>query len=235
MYNRSAKYYDKIYSWKDYKKESEKIHHLIREHKRTGGRLLLDVACGTGNHIKFLKKWYNVEGLDLNPFMLRQARKKFPQIRFYKADMTRFKLNRQYDIVTCLFSAIGHLKNQHELVQTIQTMATHLKPGGILLLEPSFSPDKWEDGRISANFVNEPRLKIVRMNMSGRRGTTAIMNMHHLIASPGGIEYFVEPLEMKLFKYDEYLNAFNHANLGVSYDKVGLEGRGLYLAVKPVR
>lgn len=73
------------------------------------------------------------------------------------------------------------------------------------------------------------------MNIRGRNGTTAIMNMHPLVASPKGIEYFVEPLKMKLFKHGEYLNAFNRADLHVTYDKSGLEGRGLYLAVKPVK
>jgi ubiquinone/menaquinone biosynthesis C-methylase UbiE len=235
LYGLSARYYDLIYNWKDYERESEKIHRLIQKHKKTRGRDLLDVACGTGNHIAYLRKLYHVEGLDINPYMLSQARKKFPDVKFSKGDMRNFRLKRQFDVVTCLFSAIGHLKNGRQLVQAFRTIATHLKPGGIYVLEPSFSPDKWDGRRIGANFVNQSRLKIARMNISERKGSTAILNMHHLVASPKGIEYFVEHMEMQLFKQEEYHNAFNRANLRiVVYDKNGLEGRGLYLATKPV-
>jgi ubiquinone/menaquinone biosynthesis C-methylase UbiE len=235
LYGRSAKYYDKIYSFKDYKKESEKIHRYVVRYKKSHGRDLLDVACGTGSHIGFLKKWYNVEGLDNNQFMLSQARKKHPSVRFSNADMTRFKLNHQYDVITCLFSAIGHLKNQTRLVQAVRNMARHLKPGGLLILEPSFDPDKWNVGRIDANFVNEPKLKIARMNISGRKKNFGILNMHHLIASPNGIEHFVEHAEMNLFRAKEYVLALKRAGLEFVYDKDGLMGRGLYLGLKPVQ
>jgi len=56
LYNKTAKYYDLIYGWKDYRKESEFIHKLIQKHKKNTGNELLDVACGTGNHIRYLKK-----------------------------------------------------------------------------------------------------------------------------------------------------------------------------------
>ena len=77
MYKQLAKYYDKIYSGKDYKSESEKIHSLIMKFKKTNGKELLDVACGTGNHIKYLKKYYNITGIDLFKEMLKLAKNKF--------------------------------------------------------------------------------------------------------------------------------------------------------------
>lgn len=66
MWKELAKHYDLLYSWKDYEKESEVIHKLIGKYKRTEGNKLLDVACGTGNHIQYLKGHYNIRGLDLN-------------------------------------------------------------------------------------------------------------------------------------------------------------------------
>ena len=99
-----------------------------------GGKAL-DVACGTGNHIGVLRKWYNVEGIDNSSYMLRQARRKYPDIQFKKADMKSFRLKQRFDIITCLFSAVGHLRNRTELIQTIRNMNDHLKPGGLLILE----------------------------------------------------------------------------------------------------
>ena len=37
MYKDLAKYYDKIYYWKDYEDESVKIHGLIKKYKRSAG------------------------------------------------------------------------------------------------------------------------------------------------------------------------------------------------------
>src|SRR5437879_12317277 len=41
MYRESARYYDEIYSYKDYKKEAEKIHRIIRKYKTNLGNSLL--------------------------------------------------------------------------------------------------------------------------------------------------------------------------------------------------
>ncbi|MBO0888312.1 class I SAM-dependent methyltransferase [Candidatus Bathyarchaeota archaeon] len=95
MYGKAAVYYDAVYSWKDYEKETKKLHKFIQLHKISHGNTLLDVACGPGNHLVFLKKLYAVEGLDLNPIQLAQARKKLPHVRFYKRDMRISTLARR--------------------------------------------------------------------------------------------------------------------------------------------
>jgi ubiquinone/menaquinone biosynthesis C-methylase UbiE len=55
LYGTMAKYYDEIYHWKDYGKESLKIRKLITRYKRSTGRSLLDIACGTGKHVQHLQ------------------------------------------------------------------------------------------------------------------------------------------------------------------------------------
>ena len=54
MYQKFAKYYDKIYSELEYDKDVEFLEWLIENHKQTDGNRLLDVACGTGNHSQYL-------------------------------------------------------------------------------------------------------------------------------------------------------------------------------------
>jgi ubiquinone/menaquinone biosynthesis C-methylase UbiE len=54
MFTKSARFYDAIYSFKDYAQESAKIDALIRQHSHSGGSTLLDVACGTGAHSGYL-------------------------------------------------------------------------------------------------------------------------------------------------------------------------------------
>ena len=99
MYRQLANYYDEIYYFKNYQKETDKIKTLIQRHKKSSGNKLLDVACGTGNHIQYLKQHYSVQGLDSSPEMLRIARKKHPEIVFHRGDMTSFKLKNRFDII----------------------------------------------------------------------------------------------------------------------------------------
>ena len=232
MYDRLAELYDAIYSFKNYEKEAAKLHQLIQQHKRSPGNDLLDVACGTGGHIAYLKGNYSVEGLDISAPMLRLAKNKHPDVVFYRRDMTNFKLKKLYDVVTCLFSAIGHVKTKRRLDLAVRTMARHLKPGGILVVEPWPTPKQWQIGRLGANFVDEPNLKVARLSISRARGKLSVQDLHHLVATPHRIEHFVERLEMGLFSKDEYLEAFRQARLEVTHDEEGLMGRGLYLGIK---
>jgi len=50
MYARSARYYDAIYSFKDYAAEAAAVSARILAH-RPDAATLLDVACGTGAHL----------------------------------------------------------------------------------------------------------------------------------------------------------------------------------------
>src|SRR5690606_13304701 len=111
---------------KDYPAEVDKIHEFIQKHKRSKGKTLLDVACGTGVHAGLLSKHYQVEGLDLDAGMLKAAQKKYPKIRFHQGNMISFGLERRFDAITCLFSSIGYVKTKANLRKTIRTMSRHL-------------------------------------------------------------------------------------------------------------
>ena len=234
MYTRSAVYYDSIYSYKNYEKEANTLERLIRKYKRSHGNTLLDVGCGTGGHVTFLRRHYRVQGLDLNPEMLRIAREKNPGIRFYHGDMVDFNLKRKFDVIVSLFSAIGHVKTLSRLRRSVRTTANHLQPGGVLIIEPWFTPDAFRPGSVHSLFVNRPELKIARMNISNVKGRLSIMDMHHLIGTPEGIRYFIERLELGLFTKTEYRTAIRDSGLKPFYDSKGLIGRGLYLGTKPI-
>jgi SAM-dependent methyltransferase len=234
MFSKSASLYDAIYMnmGKDYAAEAGKVHALIQQYKQTHGNLLLDVACGTGLHIAPLGEYYQVEGLDLDENMLEMARKKYPNIPFHHADMTNFDLGHKFDAITCLFSSIGYAKTIPRLNQAVEIMAGHLAPGGVLLVEPWFTPGSWSTGTVHATFVDKPDLKIARMNFSERKDRLSFFTFHYLVATPEGIEHFTELHELGLFTEDEYLEAFRAAGLEVLHDPTGLDGRGLYIGLK---
>ena len=236
MLSGSEKYYDDIYNAmnKDYSAEANKVHEFIRKYKNSEGNKLLDVACGTGTHASFLTKFYQIEGMDINAAMLQVARKKNLGIRFFQGDMRNFDLGRQFDVVTCLFSAIGYMKSKTELRKAIQAMSRHLLPGGVLLVEPWFSPEQWNVGRVTVNEVNKPDIKIIRMALAGKRRRISLLEFQYLIGTSKGLQHITEHHEFGLFSREEYMDAFILAGLEVLHDPDGLFGRGLYIGKKPV-
>ncbi|HEX9388515.1 MAG TPA: class I SAM-dependent methyltransferase [Anaerolineales bacterium] len=233
----SEKYYDDIYSTmgKDYVAEANKLHEFIQKYKRTDGNDLLDVACGTGTHAGLLSKYYKVEGTDLNADMLKVARKKHPTIRFTQVDMKNFDLGRGFDVVICMFSAIGYMKTKTEFQKAIKSMSHHLPPGGVLLVEPWFTPEQWNVGRISTIQVDKPDRKIVRMSHSGKKGKISLLHFEYLIGTSKGIEHIVEHHEFGLFSHEEYMETFIKAGLDVIHEPEGVDGRGLYIGLKPMK
>ncbi len=231
MFSKPAKYYDEIYAamGKDYSAEAEKARGFIQAHKKSDGNRMLDVACGTGIHANALSRFYQVEGLDLDAKMLSVARRKYPAIRFHHGDMLNFDLKCQFDAVVCLFSSIGYIKTKTRLGKAIHNMIYHLAPGGVLLVEPWFTPEQWKVGGCFMTTVNRPELKIARVSHGGRKGKISILEFQYLIGTPKGIEHTTEIHEMGLFTHEEYLSAFRVAGLDVVHDAEGLDGRGLYI------
>jgi SAM-dependent methyltransferase len=234
MYNRSAIIYDAIYraQEKDYAGEAQKICQLIQQYKESPGNSLLDAACGTGNHIAYLREKFDVEGLDNAPEMLAIARAKYPGCEFHLADMVDFEIGRRFDVITCLFSAIGYVQTVPRLYQALEAFGRHLQPGGMAIVEPWFAPGVIADGKIHATFVDEPELKIARMNLGRVEGTISYLDFRYLVGTPEGIDDFQETHMLGLFTDEEYLKAFHNASLRVFHDETGLDGRGLYIGVK---
>ena len=232
MYAKSARFYDAVYAWKDYAGEADQLHALIQQYKQSSGANILDVACGTGGHIPYLHSHYQIQGLDLDENMLAIARERFPDIEFHRDDMADFDLDQTFDVVTCLFSAIGYVKTEARLQQSIQSMANHLVPGGVLIVEPWLSPGEWKPGSLHGLNVEDPDFRISRMNINQVDGHISIVDFHYMVGTPDGIHYFTERHELGLFTTETYLDAFQKAALAAIHDLEGLMGRGLFIGVK---
>lgn len=233
MFSQTGRYYDKIYDFKDYQAEAQHLNDIINENLRSGGERLLDVACGTGLHIEYLSKKFNVEGLDLSPELLEIARQRNPDILFHCADMMDFDLGCRFDVVTCLFSSIGYVKTLDSLVRAIGCMTNQLVPGGILLVEPWFTPNAWHAGTVHAVLIDEPELKIARVSTSMLKDRISYFDLHYLIGTPEGTEHYIEHHELGLFEIEEFRAALEGQNLEVTYDDEGLMGRGLWIGLWP--
>ena len=232
VYSKAARYYDKLYAGKDYKGEVQRLVALLDVDADQKTPTLLDVACGSGRHLEYLREYFHGEGLDLCPEFLETARERNPSMSFHLGDMIDFDLGKRFDVVTCLFGSIGYVKTLDKLRSAVRAMAAHLKPGGRLAIEPWFTPETWHPNAVHAFFIDEPELKIARINTSFVTDGLSILDLHYVVGTPEGTEHFLEHHELGLFSVKEMISALKEAGLSAHYDSIGLNGRGLYICKK---
>jgi ubiquinone/menaquinone biosynthesis C-methylase UbiE len=234
MFHRLAPYYDDLVGGKDYRSESRALESLARRLVRSRGRAWLDVACGTGTHLSFLRRHYAVTGVDVSREMLRVARRRLPGVRLIVGDMRNFRLHETFDVVSCLYSAIGHLRTERELAATLANFARHLKPGGVAIIEPWLDPADFRSGYVHLVTHTTPAVTVARMALSSRRGSHSLVHYHYLIGKTGHrVEHFEEVDIGLLVPRGRLLKLMNDAGLTARFIRRGLtSGRGLLLGLK---
>jgi len=234
MYKKLAKYYDLIYHWKEYEKEAYSIKDLIKKYKKSDGNQLLDVGCGTGKHIEHFKDDFSCTGIDINSEMIEVAKSKIKDAIFHQGDMLNFNLKVEFDVILCLFSAIGYVKTYPNLEKTMKNFANHLKKGGVIVIEPWFTKSTYWVGVPGMTTYDGKDVKIARLNTTKIEGDLSIMDMHYLIVEKDeDVIHYVDTHELGLFEIDKTLEFMKKADFQSEFLKDGLmKDRGLYIGVK---
>lgn len=215
MFDRSAHVYDLLYGgMKSYAAEADELATLILD-RRPGATSLLDVACGTGEHLRLLAdRFDDLAGVDLDEGMLAVARGKLPNVRLEPGDMRTFDMGRAFDAVTCLFSSVGYLATTDELDAAVGRMAAHLAPGGVLVIDGWIRPEAWRAGvNVHALAAADDDTAAARVARTLRDGDRTTLEFRYLVATAEGFETIEERHVMTLFADDAYRAAFARAGL----------------------
>jgi len=125
-----------------------------------------------------------------------------------------------------------HLKTLGQVGLALGCMVDHVRPGGVLVVEPWLPPETWQCGHVDGQFIDEPELKIARLSTSLAEGSLSYFDLHYLVATPDGTRHYVEHHELGLFTVEEMRGVMAECGLDVSYDTHGLTGRGLHVGRK---
>lgn len=133
LYTDLSAYYDLMCCDINYLAQSNAVHRLNRM-LGNGSYHHLDLACGTGPHIRhFLDLGYQCSGLDLNQPMLELARARCPEARFMLQNMCHFTLDKQVDLITCFLYSVHYSGSLAALQQCIASVSQALTPGGLFI------------------------------------------------------------------------------------------------------
>lgn len=218
---------------KDWAQEAQDIVERIRA-RFPEADSLLDVACGTGIHLeRFSQVFSHCEGVDFAEPMLELAAERVPNVPLHVGDMRKFDLDRKFDAITCMFCSIGYLDTVDDLRDAVRTMTEHLVPGGVLVVEPWWFPEKFIDGYVAGDLSHGEDRTITRISHSIQQGDKTRMELRYVVGAAGGITEFTEIEILSLWTKDEYQSAFEDAGCSVEYLDGGPTGRGLFIGIRP--
>lgn len=134
-YKKFAYYYDEVMSSLEYDLWVEFVEPYLKPNDK-----ILDLACGTGTFLTMLKlKGFDVTGLDLSETIIEIAMEKAKlnrlKIPFEVMDMTNFKLEKKFDMITCFFDSVNFLKDKIQIKDMFKCVHEHLNPNGYFIFD----------------------------------------------------------------------------------------------------
>lgn len=98
------------------------------------GKLLLEAGCGIGLLTPaFVEMGFDVVAVDFSPTALAQAATRTSDAQFVRSNLSRLKLNRTFDVITVV-DVLLHITEDREWEDTLQTLARHLTPTGVMIV-----------------------------------------------------------------------------------------------------
>jgi len=221
IYRKYGKYYDLIYSTKNYDDECESLINYFKKFSEDDARSILDVGCGTGEHsIRFAEKGYNVVGVDLSDVMINQAKRKVKgkglPVEFFVQDMRSFSLKKKFDAVICLFGTFGYCTKDSEITATLRKIREHLKLKGLFVFDfwpiyTCISRKHWQ----SVHEVEKEGIYIIRIMDCTFELETNMVNFKircNVIMNKRLIESFQEEHKLRTFTPPEITHILKENN-----------------------
>ena len=109
---------------------------LWLERKGLKPKTAMDLACGTGILCGILDKaGIEASGMDFSSGMIGIARQNAPHLHFDVADMTTYRPQEHFDLVTCTGDAVNHIAELSNVEKIFRNVFAYLCPGGYFVFD----------------------------------------------------------------------------------------------------
>jgi SAM-dependent methyltransferase len=139
VFDAYSRYYDLLYSDKDYEGEVGYVCDVLARFGIGGGDLL-ELGSGTGKHGRLLaKRGYRVHGIERSAEMVARAE---PAIGFTceQGDICTANMGRVYNAVLSLFHVISYQTGNDDLHAVFSRASEHLLSGGLFIFDFWYTP-----------------------------------------------------------------------------------------------
>lgn len=229
-YKTLSEFYDLIHYDLDYEKNANEIDELIRLHKKSKGKKLLDVACGTGEHLKYLENKYKCTGLDINEEMIKIAKEKTNKTEYIVDDVRRINVDKRFDVITCMFNSLNHLE---DIKLPISKFYNRLNQGGIVILEMHHDIEKIKKQKKQVREYKGKNISVRRKADVEVEGKYVNFKFQYTIFKtfqPGTVEQDKE--RITIHTQEEILQIMKENKFMPYYTLGGMCGNGLFLGIK---
>lgn len=139
-YETFSLYYDALTENVCYPERASYFDMLIQKHQQAAGKVLLDLACGTGSMSEEMaKRGYDVLGVDVSYGMLNQAMQKKIEhnlpIQYICQDIRELDLYGTVDVTICTLDSLNHLGSFADVETVFQQAAAVTEPGGLFVFD----------------------------------------------------------------------------------------------------
>jgi SAM-dependent methyltransferase len=135
LYYKLANFYWLYSSKKDYKKESNFIDNQFEKYK-IPEKSILDIGCGQGDHLNELNlRGYDVFGLDKSELQIKEAQKKFKNLKFESKDFETYIGKTKYGGAIMLWNTLLYFSPSKNLSEILKKVNRNLQEEGLFLFE----------------------------------------------------------------------------------------------------
>jgi SAM-dependent methyltransferase len=142
--------YDSLYREKDYEAECNTIESLFNKYCESSIQSVLDLGCGTGNHlIPLTKRGYHVTGVELSTEMLDIAKQKIGHEQvsdianaptLIHGDVRSFAVEKNFDAAIMMFAVLGYQLTNQDVMAALSNVTRHVRQGGLFVCDVWFGP-----------------------------------------------------------------------------------------------
>jgi SAM-dependent methyltransferase len=145
LYSDLAPWFHLLTHPSDYEDEAAFVSRVVDDVVDGPARTLLELGSGGGNNASHLKARFECTLSDVSPEMLALSKTLNPECEHLVGDMRTLRLERTFDVVF-VHDAISYLTTEDDLRGAIETAATHVRPGGVVILVPDATTEIFKPG-----------------------------------------------------------------------------------------
>lgn len=243
LYEELAGWWPLVSAPAEYEEEAREYTRLLRAAATGPLKEVLELGSGGGNNASFLKKHFSLTLVEPSEGMREVSRKLNPECEHLPGDMRTVRLGRLFDAVF-VHDAVMYMTTEADLRAALETVAAHLRPGGVALVAPDATQETFEPGEELGGGDEPPgpdgrarSLRYLMWTMPPEPGATVTpVHFALLLRQRDGSVRSVHDAHLDgLFPRATWLRLFQEVGLDARIEPRTIEGReyDTFIALKP--